>query len=188
MAGIAQFGMGALVALASFAASMETGHAADSKYTKLILNTCAYHKPVEDHSTDGGRWVCRGYGGMQVHVAEGDLRFFVSYGTYGRKEIAANQTLPAFNTINKTLEWRGEHSGGQWRPYATILRWFSDSGDGRKSQILVVTRLGAGETCHVGYVNASRNRNANVMARQIADNQARTFRCGVDEAQYYGRQ
>jgi hypothetical protein len=44
---------------------------------------------------------------------------------------------------------------------------------------LVVTRLGPGGVCHVGYVDA-RNADANERARRLADERARGFRCGVD--------
>jgi hypothetical protein len=78
---------------------------------------------------------------MPVRVAEGDLRFLVSYGANAAGEIAAGQTVPQFNTINETLEWRLDGAG---RAFATILRFFTD-GEGEKEQILVVTRLGAGD-------------------------------------------
>ena len=71
--------------------------------------------------------------------------------------------------------------------FATILRWNTttvDPDDDFKQvagQVLVVTRLGPGGVCHVGYVDGRANPNANELARQIADDNARTFRCGKDK-------
>jgi hypothetical protein len=47
--------------------------------------------------------------------------------------------------------------------------------------VLVVTRLGPGGVCHVGYVDGRANANANELAAQIADQHARIFRCGRDK-------
>jgi hypothetical protein len=44
-------------------------------------------------------------------------------------------------------------------------------------RILVVTRLGVGKVCHVGYVDARANAKANELAREIADKHARNFDC-----------
>ena len=46
-----------------------------------------------------------------------------------------------------------------------------------------MTRLGPGGVCHVGYVDARAHAaNANELAQQIADQLARGFKCGKDEA------
>jgi hypothetical protein len=50
----------------------------------------------------------------------------------------------------------------------------------------VVTKLGPGGVCHVGYVDARANPDANELARKLADEKARTFRCGIDKAQSVG--
>jgi hypothetical protein len=47
--------------------------------------------------------------------------------------------------------------------------------------VLVVSRLGAGGVCQVGYVDARANPNANELARQIADQHARKFDCEKDK-------
>jgi hypothetical protein len=54
--------------------------------------------------------------------------------------------------------------------------------------VLVVTRLGPGGVCHVGYVDARANAaNANELARQIADEHARTFKCATDKPVILGK-
>ncbi|MFD1697629.1 hypothetical protein [Roseibium aestuarii] len=146
----------------------------ESAYSKIRLEACAVASPPSEEGTDGGSWICPGYQDIPVRVAEGDLRMFVSFGPQAGDEIAAVQTFPNFNTINETLEWRLR--GGV--PFATILRWFLDAPDGgRPDEVLVVTQLGAGVTCHVAYVDARANGNANALARQAADDLAGSHDC-----------
>lgn len=156
-----------------------------SAYTKLDLEKGC--KLVRSNPDEGG-WAefrCKGYNGMNVRVAEGDLRYFVSYGPNAGKQRAATQTLGPFNTIHHTLEWRVEKQGGKWVPFATILRYFWDSGDGRKGQTLVVTRLDGNEACHVAHIKADGNPKANVEARRAADTLARTFDCATSQLDSY---
>jgi hypothetical protein len=95
-----------------------------------------------------------------------------------------------------TVEWRIEKTDGKARPFATILRWNVVTPDDREKatgpikstgRVLVVTRLGPGGTCHVGYVDAKANPDANELARKIADEKARTFKCGKDKAIVSGK-
>lgn len=155
-----------------------------SAYTRLDLDKGC--KLVASNPNEGGsaEWSCRGYKGMNVRVAEGDLRYFVSYGPNAGNQRAANQTLGPFNTIHHTLEWRVEKQDGQWVPFATILRYFWES-DGRKGQTLVVTRLDGDEACHVAHIKADGNPNANVEARRAADTLARTFDCATSQLDSY---
>lgn len=145
-----------------------------STYTKIILDKCALREAPTGEDTFGGSWDCPGFAGIPVYVAEGDLRMFVSFGADAENEPAAGQTLPNFNTINETLEWRLRNG----RPIATILRWFPDKGDGGKpGSILIVTRVAPGSTCQIARIDAQANRNANVMARQAADTLSDRHNC-----------
>lgn len=147
----------------------------DSAYTKIQLQNCPQVEEAAEEGTFAGAWECPGYQGQAVYVAEGDLRMFVSFGPGAADEPAASQTLPNFNTVNDTLEWRLR--GGV--PFATILRWFPSLDDGgRTGSILIVTQLvPGGGTCQVARVDAQANANANVMARQAADTMAGSFDC-----------
>lgn len=179
LAGI--FALGASLALL---ATPATAQQFDSAYTKLDATTCQDLDPSmfgggeEDTS---GYQACVGYNNMLVFVADGDLRMFVSYGADALNEISAHQTLSPFNTIHDTLEWRLKLVNGDWQPFATILRYFTDSGDGDKSQILIVTKLEPGNSCHVAYIDATLTPDANVIARQFADNEAENFNCQTDD-------
>ena len=162
----------------------------ESAYTKLALAACREEAPDPDDPLQSGVWWCEGYGGMPVRVAEGDLRFMVSYGDTAAAERAATQTLPRFNTIGGTLEWRLKSGAdGTSRPIATILRYFTDADveGGRKGQFLVITRLGPpGAVCQVGFVDALVNPDANAIAREVADNAAEGFDCASEEPLQYG--
>jgi hypothetical protein len=152
-------------------------------FTPLDLKQCRHTKGREPE--DYGSWRCAGHAGIAVLVTAGDQRSFVSYGPNAAKEPAARQTLTAFNSEGKTIEWRiARDRSGRARPFATILRWNTTiSGEGNPvlGQVLVVTRLGPGGVCHVGYVDGRANPNANVLAQEIADKHARAFKCGRDK-------
>lgn len=150
----------------------------ESSYTDVDLDDCLVVRSDDFGST----WACPGYKGLPVMIAEGDLRFFVSYGLRSTEEQAAGQTLPPFNHLGEKIEWRLSNAGGGWKPFATILRYFvqREAGGAEDGQILVVTRLEPGATCHVAYVDALANADANVLARAAADDLAPDFDCADD--------
>jgi len=148
-----------------------------STYTDIDLDTCT----VVSADDFGATWACPGYKGIPVMIGEGDLRFFVSYGLTSTTERAAEQTLPPFNHLGQRIEWRIGNVAGEITPFATILRFFVARPDGEEGegQVLVVTRLGPGATCHVAYVDALANPDANELARKAAD-AARDFDCAKE--------
>lgn len=107
-----------------------------SAYSTLDLDLCTIRS--RDRQAGGATWSCPPHNGIEIWVAEGDLRFFVSFGKKARKQPAASQTLPPWNRLNDTLEWR---IGPDGRPVATILRWFTEFDGRADGQVLVVTRL-----------------------------------------------
>jgi hypothetical protein len=155
-----------------------------SVYTPLDLGACQDVTPA-DVKEYGTVWRCKGHDGVDVRVAEGDLRMFVSFGPNAEHQTVTYETLPQFNSIGDTLEWRVVRDGGRWTPFATILRYSWDV-DGRKGSTLVVTKLGKDDACHVAYVEATGNAEANEEARAIADRDARAFTCKKDKAKTYG--
>jgi hypothetical protein len=163
---------------ALFAPQAAAAETVTSAYTKIKISECAVVEISEEE--EWGIWRCEGYGGVSVRVAEGDLRTFVSYDDDAGEQLAATQTFPGFNSTGETLEWRLKDG----KPFATILRFYIEH-DEAKSQVLVVTQLKP-LTCHIGYVDATRNANANELARQVADEMAGSFDCGNDEAAWRG--
>jgi hypothetical protein len=152
-----------------------------SLYTTIDLKAC---KKISRHR-DGEAWLCQGAVGLPVYVAEGDLRQFVSVGTQAQTRRAATQTLGAFNTIfergsrRATIEWRFDRRGERQIPYATIVR-FHTSRDGRRGDVLVVSKVSPSETCHVAYIDALANSDAITLARFVADQRAKSFDCRKD--------
>jgi hypothetical protein len=171
----------ALVAVFCSAAS-DAGRAAESVRTELDLDKC-HHTPGSADE-DYGSWLCKGYAGIAVHVTAGDQRSYMSYGRNAKAEPAATQTLAAFNSLGRNIEWRMDRTAnGTLKPFATIVRWnttIASDAEPVRGQMLVVTRLAPGAICHVGYVDASVNANANTLAQTISDERARKFRCGSD--------
>jgi hypothetical protein len=173
-------GVGCAIALAATPLTAEFS----SAYTPLKLEDCEVLKKGGEEA-EGGVWKCTGYDGIDVRVAEGDLRIFVSYGPNAETQSAAYETLPQFNMIGETLEWRLASEGGKPKPVATILRfkWDSDLVEG---STLVITKLAKDNACHMAYVEATNNAQANEQARALADKDAAGFICKRDKAKHYG--
>lgn len=176
-----------LIAPASSQA-IEIGSEIDSVYSKLDLDGSC--KPYELYE-QGGSFTCPGYAGYGVLFTEGDLRQSVFYGFVGEWfQEGAFESFSGFNYASGTIEWRLQ--GGV--PYAAIMRWFISSGEGDGSsegQVLVVSKVaqpGIGDGCVVGYVDALENKNANEMARDIADELARDFMCRIEDPVFHGNE
>ncbi len=172
-------------ALAGWLAGASGGSAQDvsSVYTQFNLNHCVVVEKIEETGSIVQR--CRALDGFPVFIAEDDLRFFVGYGPHGRKQKAFNQTLPPFNSIHNKIEFRIR--SGARQPFAAILRYFTDSGEGRsKGQVLIVTKIDGREACHMAYIDALANSEANALAQKTADTMAPGFNCARDEARNVG--
>jgi hypothetical protein len=174
------------VALAMLVVSPAMAETIESATTPFNVNKCPHKAGSEPE--DGGVWRCKGYGGIPVVVTEDDIRTYVSYGPRALREPAASETLGAANGEGTSIEWRiARERDGKRRPFATIMRWTTrviapdPNDDDIHGEVLVVTRLGPGGVCHVGYVDGKQNPNADELAREIADRHARGFRCGKDK-------
>ncbi|MCF4099984.1 hypothetical protein [Maritalea mediterranea] len=154
----------------------------DVAYTDTDLTQCT----IINADDFGATFACPGWRGVPVMIAEGDLRFFVSYGLNAADEKAAYQTLGPFNTIGQKIEWRLTNRTGDWRPYATILRYYTDNEGGPEGQTLVVTKIDQGNTCQIARVDARKYKNANQIARDLADAMAFDFDCANEPVEYGG--
>jgi hypothetical protein len=184
---------GVLIALAVISAPA-AGEPIEFVYTKFDSKTCKHTKGrgLEDY----GSWLCAGLGNVPVRLSAVDQRMQVTFGN-GKDDLASSQTFPGFNDVYEgTVEWRIEKTAGRARPFATILRWNvvtptdrdkATSPSKASGRVLVVTRLGPGGVCHVGYVDAKANPDANELARKLADETARTFKCGKDKRVVLGK-
>jgi hypothetical protein len=184
---------GVLIALAVISAPA-AGEPIEFVYTKFDSKTCKHTKGrgLDDY----GSWLCAGLGNVPVRLSAVDQRMQVTFGN-GKDDLASSQTFPGFNDVYEgTVEWRIEKTAGRARPFATILRWNvvtptdrdkATSPSKASGRVLVVTRLGPGGVCHVGYVDAKANPDANQLARKLADETARTFKCGKDKRIVLGK-
>lgn len=180
--------MASLAALAGPAAAEPV----KSDYTIIELKRC---KPIKEPKAEaaedqGAAWWCPGPKGYKLYLAEGDLRFMIAYGKRAREQRAATQTLPRFNSIfpddkteRATLEWRTRYVKGKWTPFATVLRYYTSDGDQNppvNGQVLVVAKVGpkaGADACHVAYIDALANPDANALAQKVADEKAEAFDC-----------
>jgi len=154
-----------------------------SAYTDLNLDDCL----ILEADDFGASWACPGYKGFPLMVQEGDLRFSLSYGFDADENSVGFQTLPPFNALGEKLEWRLSNALGRWFPIATIVRYHTahpETGE-NYGQVLVVTQIKEGNSCHIAYVDARANANANELARQAAD-RAGDFDCMTDEVEIIG--
>jgi hypothetical protein len=174
--------------IAAFASSaLAASPATTSRYVKIDLEKCQVIEKVEEGSST--TWRCDMPGGFELYVTEGDLRFFIGYGPNGREQTSFRQTLAPFNNIRGTLELR--YRAGAKEPHASILRYdtqgYIDGADEPKpGQVLVVTKIGGAEACHLAHIDALANPDANELARQAADS-AESFDCGKDEPKKIGK-
>lgn len=184
-----------------FAASINHANSTniDSAYTKLNFEGgCVWEKPAsEEEAGMGGSAVCAGYNyhgsTWPVYFAESDIRQFVSFGNITDLNSLAGG-FSQWNSVNTTIEWRLKNG----KPYATILRWFIDNVNSntgnadKKTQgnVLVISKVAQAnnsDSCVIGYVDTRANKNANVLARQVADKFGESFVCRLDEARFYGK-
>jgi hypothetical protein len=150
-----------------------------SLYSTIELKEC---RPVKIESAEKA-WHCPGLPRYPVLVAEGGSRQFVSFGQQAEKHRAASQSLAAPNTIfeggsrRPTIEWRFVRHGSMEVPYAAIVSYYVGTA---KTRVLVVFKVEPAQSCQIAYIDAVVNPEAIVIARQVADEEARGFDCRME--------
>jgi hypothetical protein len=148
-------------------------HQVRSLYTAVDLSAC--------RTMAGGREslarLCDGLPGYPIYVAEGTHGTYLSVGPDAEQRQAAQQTLKSFNAL---FEKGGQRLTVEWRFIVRYFTWSAtDAG-----QVLVVMRVTDREVCHVAYVDALANVDAIVLARKLADTEARSKPCPQEPAVY----
>jgi hypothetical protein len=157
----------------------------ESSETSLDLNLDCTVMQSDDF---GSTWACTGLKGMPVMVSESDLRMSVSYGLNSTTEKAAKQQLQPPNRLGDKIEWRVSNADGYWKPFASILRFFTKGEVGKpEGEVLVVTKISPGATCHIAYVDALANPDAEALAQKAADTTAKDFDCEAGEPEFVGK-
>ena len=170
----------AVFALSATAWAQADAGANDSAYVRVFDNCTAYQAEDEPvHFSD-----CAGFAGWTVHIVAGEHGAAVAYSRRG-KEAQWGENPPragVFQDLGQVMEWRLDASGA---PFATIYRSiFTGFEPGDGGQYLTVSALrpdGEVGACHVAYVEAAQQANANQIAREAADYLAPGWQCGVDE-------
>lgn len=108
-----------------------------------------------------------------MNIAE--HKVFLSCGPEPMREKVWTETMPGTHRIGDVMEWVLTGT----TPVATIVRYFIDrsAADLPEEQVLVVTRLGQANSCHVAYIDARRNDNANEIARDAVSTYAMAWDC-----------
>ena len=150
-----------------------------SVYTTYNIDKCPKLDAGNTDQGDSGSWLCKGYAGLNVYFAEGDLRSFLAFGKSPKNHCATHETFSGFNSVNATVEWRLVNG----KPIATIQRWqvsYDPEDSSKIKSWLVVTKLEANNSCHMALIEGAYP-DANVKARELADQMAPTFTCKKGE-------
>lgn len=190
--------MNKVAKLTSLLIALFTSHALaenSSVYTKLNMDKdCA---PFGQYEVEGGSgaMICNGSNGLSIILSFGDLRESIEIYDEPFEDHETNwYSFSQWNSVNNVFEFRLADGV----PQATIHRVFIDNinpdtgsaDEKRRGQMLVITSIGRGNehpSCMVGVVDALANKNANELARQLADNLALNITCGEHRPIYYGK-
>lgn len=159
-------------------ASPEPASTTSSDYSTLDIGSCS----EIDRATEGESvtWRCNGLQGIPYWVKLGDGRYDIDVGAQAERDFA---TLGAFNDLGDTMEWRMD--GGE--PFAVIFRYRDVAMETPDRTVLAVEKIARNGQpgCRIAHV-AGDTPAANERARNIADNEATAFQCGVDEPTFIG--
>lgn len=152
---------------------------------ELHASSAEDRKRYQMAATDGD-FLCTGYKTYKV-LRKTAMMTSVQFG-YLSNDILEDylETFVEANTVGDTIEWRLDDTGV---PRAAIIRFrfgpYTDT-DGKTKpadSILVISKVGQPDNpvgCVIGLVNASRNKNANEIARRVADDVEPGFVCAQD--------
>lgn len=187
------------LALAALLAMPLSVQAAESVYTDTKLDNCEDLNPNPDQlDIDMGvaSYKCAGYKDYPFYFDEGDVRQSTYFGYLSQDILeGGGETFAVFNHIGDTIEWRLDDKGV---PRATILRYIMENQNPKTweldkafhGEVLVISRVGQPSDmtgCVTAYVDALENKDANELARKLADEQAANFPCGKQKPVFHGK-
>jgi len=150
----------------------------------------------EDQDMGNVSLKCAGYKDYPFYFNAYDNRESTYFGHLSKAILdGAGETFETFNYIGDKIEWRLD---GHGVPRATIIRYMiqnlnpdtSEPDKAHEGQVLVISRVGQTDDmtgCITAYVDALENKNANDIARKLADEQAPGFPCGKQEPKFHGK-
>lgn len=174
-------------------------HAASSVYTEFSVDKGCENAETpdpDDEITGDLSLKCKGYKDYAFYFKAIDARESASFG-YLSPEIVegAYESFMIFNDIGDKIEWRLDDKGV---PRAAILRYTirninpntTEPNESFYGQVLVISRVGQPDDmtgCVTAYVDALENKDANELARKLADEQAPNFACGKEKPDFHGK-
>jgi hypothetical protein len=147
-----------------------------SVYSSLDTEKC---KATKNSSDDGYEGICKGVGGFNLELSEGDLRQNIKVISPTKKMFDLNlwQIYSGFSAVGDKAEWRMKGAV----PTALIVR-FNVSENPEDSTVitsyLIVSKVSKTSACVVDVVKPSKTQNAD--AQKIAD-KASTMACRKSE-------
>lgn len=156
--------------------------AAQSRFTSIANKDCKFapigHEPGEE---DDQLKTCPGLGGSKVLVNALETRLRIGFAWQKDARARAPVWVVEAWSAGFVIDWRGANGSKGFVPYAAIVRmkFARDGGPEVGDQVLAVIRVRHGDACVMGAVDTGANRNANELAREIADARP-SFTCGKD--------
>ncbi len=154
-----------------------------SKYTSILIENCAKISDSSDHEfpeIDYLNMVCPSYGGYEVEISGGDLRYNLKLRYQGVKlptesfgsfhSMGANQIEWRFKKVKKKPNW---NSTIELKAliYRLSFSDYSEAGPPKSRDALVVIKLDGKKSCVTASLKSGQpNINLNIEARKIADN------------------
>lgn len=156
-----------------------------SAYTTYDLKTCEQDSPAQPTANPdfAGSKLCKGFNGepqYQITWSADEGSEYVAFGPHGDLACSGQTSLGQNYEAKNTVEWRLQKGA----PIATIQRWkFTGKTNfaNKSKSWLIVTKLAKTNSCHIGYIEAAIPE-ANLKARNLADDKASQFDCLKDTA------
>ena len=170
----------AILALSAPACSQPVQGANDSVYVRVFDNCTS--RAVEDEEVVYSD--CAGHGEWTVHILAGQHGIAAAYSPRG-KEVQWSESPPragVFQDFGDVMEWRLDASGEAFATvYRSIFTGFEPGDGGEYLTVSALRTAGDLGACHVAYIEAAQQPDANQIARDAADYLAPDWQCGVDE-------
>ena len=176
-----------LLAALCVTGSAARADALQSVYSDLSLKACAHganRSPSKRDDHEAVTYRCMGPAGIVISVRYEGTHVNVVF--QGGGLAAGGKVLRAEYSIGERLEWRGRQGIKGFEAAAGILRMRRREDSGKFGDVLAVLVRDGAQICPAAFVDASANRDANLLARQKADELAGHFRCGADQPRVAG--
>ncbi|MBI2715681.1 MAG: hypothetical protein HYX37_14705 [Rhizobiales bacterium] len=172
-----------IIAAATFMAA--SAEAAEFTYSATNGPACANIKSKREFNS----WRCPGPAGYSARFFDFGNMVAVEFGLIGKEKAIVEDDLMwqgADKSFGDKIEWR--MTAG--RPYGAILRiqrqdFDEKAGETRTVEELLVIKVSPQGACRMGVVDG-KWRDANAVAREMADSTAAVFRCGADQPRTIG--